>query len=474
MSCAHVLLVNLESQNCPEGSCDQVPRLFREGLADFRCSGIKSSELEFYEGKPHATVLRSHSLEHMRELLRRVRAKWSKVPVLGVFCFPCGDSGEFLSCFQNGLDDFVVCPVREFDLCVRTRQLVRQAVLEPRIDLPPAQPHFDFLVGESPLFTQLLSKLPSVASSNMTVLLAGETGTGKELVARAIHYLSPRRGHPFIPLNSASLPDHLLENELFGHAKGAYTDASTSQAGLLATAEGGTLFLDEIDALSLTAQVKLLRLLQDREYRPLGSNRTLVANIRVIAATNADLRQRVHDHTFREDLFHRLNVLHISIPPLRERSDDIPRIANHFLEKVAQQEAREIKRLTWAALEKLQSYDWPGNVRELEGVIQRAVIMSPVQTLDWDQIELPTDVSPARRQLKSLRQLKSDAIKQLERCQILSLLSACRGNVTRAAREAGTTRRTLQRLIRKYALQRHQFASPGQRRNETNEHDETF
>lgn len=461
MSCARVLLVNLDSQNCPDGSCDQVPRLFQERLADFRCSGIKSSELKFYEGKPHAMVLRSHSLEHTRELLGLVRARWERVPVLAVLCFPCGNTGELLSCFQNGLDDFVVCPIREFDLCVRTLQLVRQAVLEPRIDLPQARPHFDFLVGESPLFTQLLSKLPSVANSNMTVLLTGETGTGKELVARAIHYLSPRRGHPFIPLNSASLPDHLLENELFGHAKGAYTDASTNHSGLLVTAEGGTLFLDEIDALSLTAQVKLLRLLQDREYRPLGSNRTLVANIRVIAASNADLRQHVRDRTFREDLYHRLNVLHISIPPLRERSDDIPRMAHHFLEKVAQQEARETKRLTWAALEKLQSYDWPGNVRELEGVIQRAVIMSPAQTLDYDQIELPTDISAPRRLGKSLRQLKNHAIEQLERCQIISLLSAHRGNVTRAAREAGTTRRTLQRWIRKYDLQRHQFEGSG-------------
>ncbi len=461
MSCAHVLLVDIDSRGCSDCNCGQVPKFLEDRLTDVQFCKIKSSELEFRDIKPHALVLRSHSLDRTEELLRLIHAKWERVPVLAVLCFQCRSAMEVLNSFQNALHDFVFCPVRELDLCVRTQRLIRRAILEPRVDLPEARPHFDFLIGESPSFTQLLSKLPLVANSNMTVLLTGETGTGKELFARAIHYLSPRRGHPFIPLNSGGLSDHLLENELFGHVKGAYTDASSDHSGLLHTAEGGTLLLDEIDALSLTAQVKLLRLLQDGEYRPLGSNRAFVADIRVIAATNTDLRHQVRDHSFREDLFHRLNVLHLSIPPLRERSDDIPRIASYFLEKAAQQEVKETKRLTWAAMKKLQSYDWPGNVRELEGVIQRAVIMSPDQTLDFAHIELPTDMPMGNGPRKSLREIKSDAIEQLERMEIVSLLAAHRGNVTRAAREAGTTRRTLQRLVRKYDLERRQFESLG-------------
>ena len=461
MSCARLLLIDLDFQTCSGGHCDQVPKFFQDQLMDAQCSCIRSSQLDVYEGRPHAVVLRANSLERTEELVRTIHARWDRVPVLGVLCFPCRSVKDLVNCVEKGLDDFVVCPIRDFDLFVRTQQLMRRAILQPSPDQPEARPHFDFLVGESPSFTQLLSKLPLVANSSMIVLLSGETGTGKELFARAIHYISPRKGHPFIPLNCGSLPDHLLENELFGHVKGAYTDASTHHSGLLGTAEGGTLFLDEIDALSLTAQVKFLRFLQDREYRPLGSNRTMVANVRVIAATNADLRQHVRNRSFREDLFHRLNVLHLLIPPLRDRSDDIPRIADHFLKKVAQQEAKETKRLTWAALQKLQSYDWPGNVRELEGVIQRAVIMSPAKTLDCVHIELPTEISFVRKAGRSLREIKSDAIGQLERSQIVSLLAAHRGNVTRAAREAGTTRRTLQRLVRKYDLERRQFKDAG-------------
>jgi DNA-binding NtrC family response regulator len=295
----------------------------------------------------------------------------------------------------------------------------------------------------------------------MTVLLTGETGTGKELFARAIHYSSPRKGHPFIPVNCGGLPDHLLENELFGHARGAYTDAHSSHGGLLAVAEGGTLFLDEIDALSLSAQIKLLRFLQDREYRPLGSSTTLTADIRIIAASNTNLRELVHAHRFREDLFHRLNILHLAIPPLRERLDDIPLFSGHFLLKISKQEGLEAKTLTQTALRKLQNYSWPGNVRELEGVIQRAVVMSTGSVIDAEDLELTTDVHsssvPAVPMVRSLRETKNQIIVKFERAEIVSLLRAHQGNLSRAAREAGTNRRTLQRLMRKYELQRVQF-----------------
>jgi transcriptional regulator with GAF, ATPase, and Fis domain len=457
MSGARLLFLDPDSFMCEHGNCSQILKLLHDRLTHAHVCCIRTGELERHSSKPQAAVLRLHSLQKMEERLRLIRSKWEGIPVLGVLCFQGVNAKDLPNCFPNGLDDFVVCPVGEFDLCARATQLLRRAVVQSIVDLSEVHLQFDSLVGESPPFTQVLSKLPMIANSSMTVLLTGETGTGKELVARAIHYLSPRKGYPFIPVNCGSLPDHLLENELFGHVKGAYTDASTHHSGLLGIAEGGSLFLDEIDGLTAGAQVKLLRFIQDHEYRPLGSNRTFVANVRVIAATNTDLRQLVRNRAFREDLFHRLNVLHLSIPPLRERADDIPRMVSYFLKKVAQQEAKETKRLTWAALQKLRSYDWPGNVRELEGVIQRAAVMSTAQILDCVHIELPTDIPVAAKPGKSLRELKNDVIEQLERNQLVSLLAAHHGNVTRAAREAGTTRRTLQRLVRKYDLERRRF-----------------
>jgi DNA-binding NtrC family response regulator len=430
-------------------------------LKESQCFSAGSDVLEHLTAPPDLVIFRTHCIKRLSKSLRTLRARWTAVPILGVLCGVWKSTGELLECFADGLGDFVECPVREADLVVRARHLMLQSRADERCQLPESRLHLNFLVGESESFRRLLAKLPQMAQSRMTVLLTGETGTGKELFARAIHYISPRNGHPFIPVNCGGLPDHLLENELFGHVRGAYTDAHASHGGLLSVAEGGTLFLDEIDALSLPAQVKLLRFLQDREYRPLGSSTTLTADIRVVAASNTDLRERVQAHLFREDLFYRLNVLHFCIPPLRERADDIPLFVSHFLGKIAAQESQELKKLTLAGLRKLQAYPWPGNVRELEGVIQRAVIMSGRDALDATDLELPTDAASASVStepvVRSLREIKNHVIGKFERAQIVSLLLAHQGNLTRAAREAGTNRRTLQRLVRKYELQRVQF-----------------
>src|SRR5262249_7714753 len=229
------------------------------------------------------------------------------------------------------------------------------------------------LVGESDGLMRSICKVPNLARSDATVLILGETGTGKELFARAIHYLSSRRRESFVAVNCGAIPDHLFENEFFGHMKGAFTDAFTSEKGLLGEANGGTLFLDEVDALSPSAQVKLLRFLQDREYRVLGSAKSLLADVRVIGATNTDLRQRVAAELFRQDLYQRLNILHLSLSPLRERLEDVPHLATHFLRIYGEKYASPPMRLSSSALQKLISHSWPGNVRELETVIHRAV-----------------------------------------------------------------------------------------------------
>jgi DNA-binding NtrC family response regulator len=319
--------------------------------------------------------------------------------------------------------------------------------------------HIDGLVGESSPFLRVLHILPPVAHSDATVLISGETGTGKELIAQAIHYQSLRRGKPFIPLNCGALPDHLFENELFGHIQGAFTDASSSEQGLVAEAEGGTLFLDEVDALSASAQVKLLRFLQNREYRPLGCSRSKTADVRIIAATNVDLRQQVQNQRFREDLYYRLNIISLRLPPLRERPEDIPLLATHFLRRYENHDGRESRRLSANALHKLVAYPWPGNVRELETVIQRAAILASSPVLQSRDIDLSGSYQHAKSEPDSFRAAKARAIEQFERTYLSNLLSAHEGNVSRAAQHAGEARRSLQRLLKKYDLDRRTFQS---------------
>lgn len=330
-------------------------------------------------------------------------------------------------------------------------------------------PHFGALLGSSKTFLQIVGTIPRLSSCSATVLILGETGTGKDLFARSIHYLGPRQGKPFVPVNCAALPDHLIENELFGHSKGAYTDAACEQQGLLAEADEGTLLLDEVNSLSLSAQGKLLRVLQDREYRPLGSSKSRMVDIRIIAATNSDLRYLVQTRQFREDLFHRLNVLSIFIPPLRERRGDIPLLAQHFLSVYGRQQGRDDLRFSNSALEKLLDYEWPGNVRELEGVIQRAVVLAGSSILWPNDIELPLSAESngpfsgrGYREYEtnltdSFHKSKVQVIERFERTYLTELLAQYRGNITQAARSAGKERRSFQRLLRKYGLDRHAF-----------------
>lgn len=307
------------------------------------------------------------------------------------------------------------------------------------------------LIGESPALLASTSRIPIAAQCDVTVLLQGETGTGKELFARAIHYQSERHGKPFIPVNCGALPDHLFENEFFGHAKGAYTDASSVAKGLVAEAEGGTLFLDEVDTLSHAAQIKLLRFLQDREYRPLGASSSIVANVRVIAATNADLASKVESQSFRQDLYYRLKAFPIVIPPLRERMEDIPLLVDHFVQLFTQQHKLSPKPVAESALQKLMCYRWPGNVRELECTILQAVMLSRSAKIEAVDITLPDDTAaPAANATPTLQ--------DLERDYILNILSNHKGNVTHAARAAGKHRRSFQRLLRKHGIDRAGFA----------------
>lgn len=308
------------------------------------------------------------------------------------------------------------------------------------------------VIGNSAALQAAANRVSLIAGTDVTCLLSGETGTGKELFARAIHYISSRRNGPFVPLNCGAVPDQLFENELFGHVRGAYTDARSNERGLLAHAEGGTLFLDEVDSLSVGGQVKLLRVLQEREYRPMGSSRTVPANIRIVAATNSDLSRKVHDRGFREDLYFRLNVLSLTIPPLRERLDDIPALLAHFIREYSAVHGRAPFSVERSALDRLLRYRWPGNVRELQAVVQRAVLTATTPSISSSDFELPDGAPPAAQGHMTLQAARSVAVTQCERSYLSTVLRRCEGNVTQAARLAGKERRSFQRLLRKHSI----------------------
>ncbi len=315
------------------------------------------------------------------------------------------------------------------------------------------------LIGQSPAFLAVVHKIPTLAHSEANILICGETGTGKEVCARAIHYLSARSAKPFIAVNCGAIPAELVENELFGHERGAFTDARDSQQGMIAEAEGGTIFLDEIDSLPLLAQVKLLRFLQTKEYRPLGSSKIRAASVRVICATNANLKEAVHHGTFRQDLYYRINILPVILPPLRERPEDIILLARYFLEQFAAEYGKPVVDFTPEASRSLQAYAWPGNIRELEHLIERAVVLADNTTLDEADLGIfLADQQP----LETFQVAKDRMVTQFERTYLKAVLQAHAGNITKAAQTAGKNRRAFWQLLHKHNFATHSLpALPG-------------
>jgi DNA-binding NtrC family response regulator len=315
------------------------------------------------------------------------------------------------------------------------------------------------LVGESPEFLAAISRIPAIARSEHTVMIAGETGTGKEIVARAIHYLSERAPYPFVPVNCGSLPDTLLEAELFGHEPGAYTDARDRRSGLIEEAERGTLFLDEVDQLSYRAQVSLLRVLQDKTFRHLGGAEERQANVRFVAASNACLDKIVRSHAFRPDLYYRLSVFDIVLPPLRERQVDILLLAQHFVRKHSNPDTQSLD-LSAAAQSALLANEWPGNVRELENTIIRAIEFCDGSSIGVADLGLKTNAPPeyethldvAPAVTSTFRELKKLTIEAFERQYLTNLMTEQRGNIARASRVAGKERRDLSKLLKKHSI----------------------
>ncbi|MGH7385529.1 MAG: sigma-54-dependent transcriptional regulator [Candidatus Rokuibacteriota bacterium] len=308
------------------------------------------------------------------------------------------------------------------------------------------------LLAGSAQMAQVVELVRRVAPTSATVLIQGESGTGKELIAKAIHHASERTRGPFVAINCGALPETLLESEIFGHVRGAFTGASGNKKGLFAEADGGTLLLDEIGEMAPSLQVKLLRTLQSGEIRPVGSTQASIVDVRVVAATNRDLDQLIRQGTFREDLFYRLNVVPVALPPLRERREDIPLLAGHFLGRAAQRLGRPLLRLSPAAVDWLLRYPWPGNVRELENVVERTAILTRGEVIEPDDLPPHVTGDVALGPAQSLD--REHTLAEAERAHIIQTLERCGGNHSRAAETLGIGRTTLWRKLKEYGIDR--------------------
>ncbi|MDH3230051.1 MAG: sigma-54 dependent transcriptional regulator [Alphaproteobacteria bacterium] len=351
----------------------------------------------------------------------------------------------------------------ELELVVQ-RALERRRLLQENLDLKTevsSKYRFENIIGSSPQMQGVFRLIAKCAPTNSTVLLQGESGTGKELVARAIHYNSLRKDKPFVPVDCNSLNESLLESEMFGHVRGAFTGAMANKKGLFEIADNGTLFLDEIGNISLSTQAKLLRVIQEREFKAVGGTRTQGANFRLITATNKDLKAMVADGTFREDLFYRINIFPIQIPPLRERRDDIPSLAFHFLNVFAADLDKKMTDISAGAMNLLTNYDWPGNVRELENTMQRAVILATDKTVRQAHLvsiidmlpRLDIDVPRTGEELKRIKKLaREKSVESIEKLFVIEALKRNAWNVTKSAEETGMQRANFQALMKKYNI----------------------
>ena len=353
---------------------------------------------------------------------------------------------------QLGAFDFLTKPFNADHLTVVVNKALATVALHRQVDVlrQEVDDRYDHLVGTNAKMAAQLTIAKQAAQSDVTVLLLGETGTGKEVVARAIHRWSPRRSKPFVAVNCAALPEHLLENELFGHEKGSYTGAVKREPGKIEIAEGGTVFLDEIGDMPLPLQSHLLRLIQDQTFYRIGGTQPVRTNVRFIAATNKDILRAIQQGTFREDLYYRLAVITVPLPPLRERMDDVPALARHFLDRAVRMGIHRSCALSEHAVQVLQQYPWPGNIRELENVLMRAVILCPKDTLDPSHLNLPDSAFPSATEPKtgSPPRHYHESMDAYGRTILEEALRRNRWNQTRAAEELGLQRTYLTKLLR--------------------------
>ncbi len=386
------------------------------------------------------------------EALTQIKKISPAIPVIMMTAYGSIDSA--VEALKTGADDYLTKPLDMDELLLKVKKILhyRQLEEENLLNRERLGKRFDFsnIIGRSPAMKELFDTLAMVAPSDATVLLLGESGTGKEIVANAIHQNSPRKDHAYIKVNCAALPETLLESELFGHEKGAFTGALAKKKGRFELADGGTLFLDEIGEMSPATQAKILRVLQEKEFEAVGGTKPISVDVRIITATHKDLDAEVKEGRFREDLYYRLNVVPITLPTLRNRKEDIPLLVDHFLKIYSQKNNRAIKGLEPRVIDALVRYPWPGNVRELENIMERMVIMSRGDIILFQ--DLPLELKALQEGEEEPTSPIGSSLKEMEKEVILKTLEQTGGNRTRAALILGVTRKTLQNKIKEYGI----------------------
>ena len=433
-------------------------RILENKSHEVRTAGDGPEALDMLQKEPVDLLVLDLRLPSMDGLavMREARQLYPDMGIVMITAYATLDTA--VQAVREGAFDFIPKPfsMEQFeavvDRCLNYRRLVQQNWHGQREGSEACQ--FENVIAQSPEMIAVLDQVRKVAPSEANVLLLGESGTGKELIARALHSASARSRGPFVPLDCASLPESLLETELFGHEKGAFTGATSSRMGLLQVASTGTLFLDEIGNLRPHLQAKLLRILEDRQYRRVGGRELAEVDARFISATNRELEEMIREKTFREDLFYRLRVVTIEMPPLRERPLDIAPLAQSFLMECSDRERKGICGISSAAMLVLQNYGWPGNVRELKNAIFRAVSLAESNQIT--PLDLPPELLEAvdlhSQPASRFRQAKQQVVKQFEESYLRQLLADAQGNVSVAARQSGMKRSALHRLLRKHAL----------------------
>lgn len=383
------------------------------------------------------------------DVLRKVKAEDPDVAVVMITAY--GSISTAIEAMKDGAQEYLLKPFDPNELGILIEKIVeRQGQARENVFLRAQvkeRARFDHIIGQSKPMQNVFDLIADVAPMNSTVLITGETGTGKGLVAKAIHSTSKRCEGPFVAMNCGAVPEHLMESELFGHQKGAFTDASETRKGRLEMAHEGTLFLDEIGEISMRMQIDLLRVLEEKSFTRVGGTQTLPANFRVIAATNRNLLEAIETGTFREDLYYRLNVISFTMPPLRERKEDIPLLAEQFLSRFAQETNKPMDRISRQAMDEMMLYEWPGNVRELENAVERAVVVGKGRNI------MPEDLPIFSRECFGLLP-EGSSLKEVEKAHILQILDANAWNISRSAKVLGIDRSTLYSKIKLYQLNR--------------------
>ncbi len=427
-------------------------------------SGKKATE--FFDKSSYDLVISDIKMPDMSgvEVLRHIKETDPSVPVIMVTAYASAETA--VEALRLGAYDYLTKPFKLEELKANIRNALEKVRLKRenetlKRELKKTQ-GLDSMLGGSRVMLELFEHIKSVATTNSTVLITGESGTGKELAAKAIHVRSPRAGEPFVSINCGAVPETLLESELFGHLKGSFTGASTNHKGLFEVAHRGTILLDEIAEMSPTMQVKFLRVLQEKKIRRIGSTEELEVDVRILAATNKDLERGVKERSFREDLFYRLNVIPIHMPPLRERREDIPLLASHFLLKACGSTKKNVTKIAEEAMERLQAYDWPGNVRELENVIERAVALEPSGVIlperltekvrDFGTAPADAPATPSNDVFPDEGVDFGEKVASLERKLLTGAMEKAGGVQTKAARLLNMNLRSFRYLLQKYGL----------------------